>query len=634
MKILVIEDDQLVADTLMELLTSQTYAVEVAPNGESGWNLITSFEYDLVVLDLMLPQLDGISLCRQVRHAGIQVPILIVTQHGSPHDKAIGLDAGADDYVVQPFDPEELLARVRALLRRSGESAQPSLTWGHLQLNPRSCQVTYSDRVLPLTPKEYALMELFLRSPKRVFSCSTILDHLWAYEEAPGEEAVRTHIKGLRQKLKAAGAANDVLETVYGIGYRLKAQEVELDSEPYGPAGKPIETGHVIQQVWQKSQERVKRQLDSIQTAVEALDTHQSAVHDLLQQAIRDAHTLAGGLGMFGLGRGSQVAKQIESLLRTDMALSYSEVQQLRTCLDTLYQEIDQAHLASEVPPLATEDDRPILLLASHDRRLIRALTAKPEFQVFHIDIARSLSRAKEQLYRHTPKVVVLDPDVAPHLVDSLTFLSHLRRQSPPVPVVILTVHTDLTERLKLARSGAHILLPKPANPDQVFEAVQQALERSEHLHSKVMVVDDDPSILTAIQHLLQPWGLRVTTLADPQQFWPTLVATQPDLLILDILMPEINGIELCQIVRSDTRWSELPILVLTAHQDGDIVNQVFSAGADDFVSKPLTGPELVTRVINRLERTQQLQHRRHGPILPSPLESVAEEVADSNLII
>jgi DNA-binding response OmpR family regulator len=148
------------------------------------------------------------------------------------------------------------------------------------------------------------------------------------------------------------------------------------------------------------------------------------------------------------------------------------------------------------------------------------------------------------------------------------------------------------------------------------------------------MVVDDDPSILTAIQHLLQPWGLRVTTLADPQQFWPTLVATQPDLLILDILMPEINGIELCQIVRSDTRWSELPILVLTAHQDGDIVNQVFSAGADDFVSKPLTGPELVTRVINRLERTQQLQHRRHGPILPSPLESVAEEVADSNLII
>jgi DNA-binding response OmpR family regulator len=196
--------------------------------------------------------------------------------------------------------------------------------------------------------------------------------------------------------------------------------------------------------------------------------------------------------------------------------------------------------------------------------------------------------------------------------------------------VVILTVHTDLTERLKLARTGAHILLPKPATPDQVFEAVQQALERSEHLHSKVMVVDDEPSILTAIQHLLQPWGLRVTTLADPQQFWPTLVATQPDLLILDILMPEINGIELCQIVRSDTRWSELPILVLTAHQDGDIVNQVFSAGADDFVSKPLAGPELVTRVINRLERTQRLQHRR-SPVVPSSLESAAR--VDSNSI-
>ncbi|MGQ9873119.1 response regulator transcription factor, partial [Leptodesmis sp.] len=195
MRILIVEDDELTAQTLVPILTHQNHVVEIAVNGETAWDLIKTFNYDLMLLDVAAPDVDGVGLCRRIRARGLHTPILLLTDHDSCHERAIGLDAGADDYVVKPFDQEELVARVRALLRRGTISSQPVLEWGLLQLDPSSCEVTYNDQPLLLTPKEYALLELFLRNSRRVFSCGVILEHLWAYEETPGEEAVRTHIK-------------------------------------------------------------------------------------------------------------------------------------------------------------------------------------------------------------------------------------------------------------------------------------------------------------------------------------------------------------------------------------------------------------------------------------------------------
>ena len=125
----------------------------------------------------------------------------------------------------------------------------------------------------------------------------------------------------------------------------------------------------------------------------------------------------------------------------------------------------------------------------------------------------------------------------------------------------------------------------------------------------KILLVDDDPKILALLQNLLQPWGLQVSTITDSRQFWQTLEAVSPDLLVLDVEMPYLNGIELCQEIRNHPQWSELPIVFLTVHRDADMVSQVFSVGADDFVNKPIVGPELVTRIVNRLERNKRL-HR------------------------
>lgn len=222
MKLLLVEDDERVTEALIEYLTDQHYSIDAAHDGEMGLQMAERFNYKLILLDIMLPKLDGITICKRLREKGYNTPILILTAKDTRTDKILGLDAGADDYVVKPFDLEVLSARIRSLLRRWGESLPPVLQWENLQLDPTSCQVTYQGQLLSLTPKEYRLLELFLRNGRRVFSRSAILDLLWSWEEIPTEATVKTHIKSLRSKLKAVGAPGNLIETVYGLGYRLK----------------------------------------------------------------------------------------------------------------------------------------------------------------------------------------------------------------------------------------------------------------------------------------------------------------------------------------------------------------------------------------------------------------------------
>jgi len=221
MKILLVEDDERIARALAEALSDQNYAVDIAIDGEEGWAYVEAYQYSLILLDWMLPKLDGIHFCQRLRQRGLHTPVLLLTAKDTSTDKVIGLDAGADDYVVKPFDLQELMARIRALLRRGNSTLSPVLEWGKLRLDPGTTEVVYGNQTLHLTPKEYQLIELFLRQSRRILNRSTILEQLWTSEEPPGEETVKVHIRSLRQKLAAAGAT-DFIETVYGLGYHLK----------------------------------------------------------------------------------------------------------------------------------------------------------------------------------------------------------------------------------------------------------------------------------------------------------------------------------------------------------------------------------------------------------------------------
>jgi diguanylate cyclase (GGDEF)-like protein len=630
MRILVIEDDQLTAQALMSVLAEHNYAVEVAADGQAGWELAEAFTYDLILLDVVLPKLDGISLCRRLRSQGHQMPILLLTGRDSGHDKAIGLDAGADDYVVKPFDAEELVARVRALLRRAGSITQPILTWGELRLDPSTCEVTYANRLLTLTPKEYALLELLMRNHRRVFSCTLILDHLWSYEETPGEEAVRTHVKGLRQKLKSAGAPTDLIETVYGIGYRLKP----LEAMHQGPAMKPSDqirqqTLAAIAGVWLQFKDRVAEQVSVLERTAICLNQNTLELQ-LRQQAEQEAHSLAGSLGTFGLDTGSRTARQIEQLLRTEKPLGSKEIQRFDRLVAALRQSIDQAPMsqpaASEPSPLSL----PLVLVVDNDRSLAEQLSAEAGHWGLRVVVTPQLEAAKAKLQQQVPHAIVLNLDLTETHDDSLLWLAELNQQRPSVPVIVTTAQDDFQHRLEVARLGGRSFLQKPIAPIQLLDAVTQVLQSSTPTLcgdnvicdrvARIFVVDDDPQILETLRQLLEPWGLEVITLTDPRRFWEMLEVVAPDLLILDIKMPYVSGVELCQVVRNDARWHGLPILFLTAHTSAETINQVFAVGADDFVSKPIIGPELVTRILNRLERIKFL--RRMAEI--DPLTGVA----------
>lgn len=251
MRILVIEDDVMVAKTLEILLSSENYAVDRSTDGETALQMVEAFEYDLILCDLFLPKLDGITLCQTLRNKGFQMPILVLTGQNETHQKAVALNIGADDYVVKPFDPEELIARIQALFRRGAAIAQPIISWGNLRLDPSVHCVTYGNQPLSLTPKEYAILELFLRNSQRILSPKLILEHAWTSVENPGEETVRVHIKELRRKLKEAGAPTNLIETVYRVGYRLKPMMVNAADEQSAqaePALSPsVQTTHTIE---------------------------------------------------------------------------------------------------------------------------------------------------------------------------------------------------------------------------------------------------------------------------------------------------------------------------------------------------------------------------------------------------
>jgi DNA-binding response OmpR family regulator len=222
MRILVVEDDVQLADVLTDALSDQQYIVDLAQDGEAATEWINTLSYDLIVMDVTLPKLDGLSLCRRLRGRGLSLPILMLTARDTISDKIIGLDAGADDYMVKPFDLQELMARVRALIRRGTTASCSSLMWGQLKLNSLTHEVHYDDQEFFPTPKEYALLELLVSNGRRVMSRAGIIDRLWPMQDSPTEEAVKSHIKALRQKLKLVGAPDDCIETVHGLGYRMK----------------------------------------------------------------------------------------------------------------------------------------------------------------------------------------------------------------------------------------------------------------------------------------------------------------------------------------------------------------------------------------------------------------------------
>jgi two-component system, OmpR family, copper resistance phosphate regulon response regulator CusR len=224
MKILVVEDEERVAHFIQKGLQEEGHAVDLSFDGEDGSFLAEVNDYDLIILDLMLPKKNGIVVCREIRGRGVVTPVLMLTARDTVEDKVRGLDAGADDYLGKPFAFEELLARVRALLRRRSESKSPVLKMADLELDPMSRRVNRSGKPIRLTTKEYALLEYLMRNPNKVLSRTLIGEHVWDMNFDPESNVIDVYVSHLRSKVDK-GFDPPLIHTLRGQGYIISDEQ-------------------------------------------------------------------------------------------------------------------------------------------------------------------------------------------------------------------------------------------------------------------------------------------------------------------------------------------------------------------------------------------------------------------------
>jgi len=222
MRILVVEDEHKIANAIKKGLEQESFAVDVAYDGESGYDLASTEDYDVIVLDLLLPGIDGMEICRKLRADKIHTPILILTAKGQLEDKVKGLNAGADDYLVKPFAFAELLARIRALIRRPKEAMATVLTYEDLSLNTLTFEVKRGDQLIKLSNKEFSLLEYLLRCPGRIFTKEQIIGHVWNYDADILPNTVEVYIGYLRNKIdRPFPQKPPLIHTVRGFGYKI-----------------------------------------------------------------------------------------------------------------------------------------------------------------------------------------------------------------------------------------------------------------------------------------------------------------------------------------------------------------------------------------------------------------------------
>lgn len=355
--------------------------------------------------------------------------------------------------------------------------------------------------------------------------------------------------------------------------------------------------------LWDRFRDTVVARVQAVEEAAAALRAG-GLEEELLRRAEREAHKLSGAAGTFGFAEGSRLAKEVEEILGGPAPPDPAQAPRLEALAAALRAELERP-LPAEPARGPAADDRPFLLVVDDDRELAERLAMEASGRRFRAEVAPGIPQARRVVARQRPDIVLLDLSFQDEVDAGLDFLAELSGREPPIPAVVLTGRGAFADRVEVARRGGRGYLQKPVPPGRAVDAVLQALRERTHAETRLLAVDDDPAVLAAVRALLEPRGIQVATLDDPLRFWEALEETAPDVLVLDVDMPHLSGLELCRVVRNEPRWNGIPILFLTSRVDADTVQRVFAAGADDYVAKPFVGPELVTRLTNRLDRVQ-----------------------------
>lgn len=374
----------------------------------------------------------------------------------------------------------------------------------------------------------------------------------------------------------------------------LARQAADLMHRPLQPlvAEKKQAMGSMLDAIWNRSLSQIQERVDTVERALAA--ARAGGLDDLLRrEGVAEAHRLAGIMGTLGAGEGSRLAREAELALEAGAEAAA----RLQGVAEALRAEVEaRTSAASGGAPTGGEVSRDLIVVVGGERPWADELGRAAAAQGLRVRHVPEPSQAADY---GIPAAALAD--LGEQDGDVLATLAGLL---PDSALAVMAGRDSLLDRVQALQSGARTFIQKPVSPAAALEAVQRALATAGRA-VPVLAIDDDPQVLDALRLLLTPDGVELHGETDPLRFWSTLQRVQPELLVLDVDMPQLNGIELCRVVRADPRWARLPVVFLTARADRDTLMRVFAAGADDYLTKPIVGPELSVRIRARLERAR-----------------------------
>ncbi|ABW32189.1 response regulator transcription factor [Acaryochloris marina] len=664
MKILLVEDQENIINELLNIFSQYNYIVDVVRDGELGWKYSTAFEYDLIIIDIITPKIDGISLCKKLRTEGYFTPILLLTEQGSLTAKINGLDAGADDYLVQPYHQAELISRIRALIRRCSTSPLPILSWENLLLNQSTCEVNYDELPLKLTNTEYELLALLMRDSQHVFSCEELIDRLWSSEDFPSPATVRSHIRRLRQKLSEAGAPKDLISTVHGRGYYLKPlidninnrdiphrnskennneviivnKSAILEPESVNAKNKYPKSSYVYQEylnylneLWSKEKQGYMNSIEKLSQSILSLNSFKDKGKNTTN-ILNIYHQLIGAFGIFGLSYAMRILNNCKNIIISESTpFNDSIYLEIHESLTQLKQHLSNNKIIENnanfnsylklfiVTNKAINHGQRIIQLGIELRVIIHFIILSDEG--CGNDITSGVDQSK-------PEINILSPDVVLILLSDKLAISNNENlsiidnknvidiynffvNSHPFVEFYISSEFKVRQIYKLKKQKDIFTIVDTSIFSQLTPAITQIAELLDHLKEvHVIIIDSDEDWLCSIPNVIKQKGYTATTLADDSQFWTVLEVIHPDALIIEYKSPQIDSTEICRLIRNHPYWNYLPILLLVDGLKVENQNLLYQVGADDILFKPISSNELANRISHRLKRMQDYAER------------------------
>jgi len=633
MRILLVEDDQKMAELIKDCLSSESLLLDIVNSGELIIDKLTQQKYDLLILDILLPKKNGIDICKEVRKAKIKISILFITALQTQKDKIKAFQSGADDYLIKPFDFQELSLRVKALLRRKqGEVKIQSLEWERLDMNPSTKEVTYNQEKLNLTPIEFDILEIFLNNPQQIFNVDTLIDRIWDTQTIPTHSTLRTHIKTLRKKLNLVGADKNFIETVHGVGYRLQTKEklnqpeiIDKSSTSLKPDNLPENNKskektkeekdrhlkNFIKEIWEENKDSIKNDLNQV------IDYLQNNNPDINKEtAVFKIHNLVGFLGSIGFREVTPICRSIEENVKIDdvteklniVQETVSKVERVKTILFEQKTVIDNHDEKKSTQNLFS------ILFIEEDQSLIDSIYKKNlEINLnFALDSVSNLSDLKEKTQAKQYHLVVFGT-ITSHHQSREEIMQFLENLALPIAPIIYTKDDGIDSRLYYTTKNISAFFSQKTSPKDLLNYLEKEIKNPVFTKQKkdffnILIIDDDKKFITTLEKKLSnaDLPLNIYSSSDALQFLQKIEKIKPDLIILDLQMPKLNGLDICQIIKQDTKLKKMFVVFLTGYLDDDIIGKFVEVGADDFVSKSKIDVELYPRIMNLLKQLEK----------------------------